>query len=256
MILLFKLLTVPASIGFITFLEKRLGTQIAGLLGGFPVVAGPILIFLAIENGPVFATTAATSAISAIICLLFFGVSYCWISKKFKWQITYIASLLVWFISATIVSKTAISLSAALPLTFALLACSSRLLPPHIISKDVQGTSLNLLPRMLAGASLTLVTTTLSSSMGATWIGILSMFPVIGSVLAIFIHRTKGANQVTTMYLGMIRGLYSSAIYFFVLALLLPITGIAIAVIFSLIACISVQFVFNAHKIFKWPFKP
>jgi len=87
LILLFKLFTVPLFIGILTLLEKKFGARIVGLLGGFPIIAGPILTFLAIDNGSQFAILAATSAISAIICLLGFGVTYCWLSKNIRGQL-------------------------------------------------------------------------------------------------------------------------------------------------------------------------
>ena len=251
MLLIFKLLTTPFFIGAITLLEKKWGTWIAGLLGGFPVIAGPIIAFLAIENGWAFATSAAISAMSSIICLLCFGVSYCWLSKKFKWYIAYSISLIAWLLSAVFFANASPPLLIALPLSCALLMLAPYALPNTKESIGDQNISTNLLPRMISGALLTLSITSLSIFIGPAWSGILSMFPVIGSVLAIFIHRSKGANKVSEMYSGMFKGLYSSLFYFFALAIFLPITSISLAIVIGIAASILVQIILQYKNIIK-----
>lgn len=251
MLLIFKLLTTPFFIGAITLLEKKWGTWIAGLLGGFPVIAGPIIAFLAIENGPVFATSAAISAISSIICLLCFGVSYCWLCKKLNWYTAYSISLMAWLLSAIFFANASLPLLIAFPLSCALLILAPYSLPNTKESIGDQNIPTNLLPRMISGALLTLSITSLSIFIGPAWSGILSMFPVIGSVLAIFIHRSKGANKVTEMYRGMFKGLYSSLFYFFALATFLPRISISSAIAIGIAASISIQIVLQYKNLIK-----
>lgn len=256
MLLIFKFLTTPFFIGAITLLEKRWGTWIAGLLGGFPVIAGPILAFLAIENGSAFATSAAISAISSIICLLCFGITYCWLSKKFKWYIAYPISLMIWLLSAIIFASASLPLLIAFPLSCVLLLLAPYALPdPKEAIRD-QNMPVNLLSRMIAGALLTLSITSLSSFIGPEWSGILSMFPVIGSVLAIFIHSSRGATKVAEMYKGMFKGLYSSLFYFYALAIFLPNISISFAIGIGILASIFVQIIFQYKNIFERFSKP
>lgn len=250
MILFFKLITTPFFIGVITLLEKRWGAWIAGLLGGFPVIAGPIITFLALDNGIDFAIKASISGISGINCLLIFGISYCWLSKKFPWNITYPISVLIWFFSAFVFVKASIPLITGFLLTSLMLFFAPHLLPKSkIIEESINAPKIELAPRIIAGITLTLVITGLSNLIGPQWSGTLTMFPVIGSVLAIFIHRSKDANQVTKMYSGMARGLYSSAFYFLTIALMLPTTNIVVATISGLMACFAIQVVLNYKKI-------
>ncbi|PAU51029.1 hypothetical protein [Pseudomonas sp. PICF141] len=49
-----------------------------------------------------------------------------------------------------------------------------------------------LLLRMLAGALLTLAVTLLASTVGERWSGLLAVFPVLGSVMAVFSQHTAG----------------------------------------------------------------
>ncbi len=58
-VLLLKLFLVPALIALVTLAGRRWGPAVAGWLSAFPVVAGPILGFIALEQGAAFAARAA-----------------------------------------------------------------------------------------------------------------------------------------------------------------------------------------------------
>lgn len=46
--LLLKLTLVPLFIALVTLAGKRWGNRLAGILGGLPIVAGPIVVLLAL----------------------------------------------------------------------------------------------------------------------------------------------------------------------------------------------------------------
>ncbi|MBN8494763.1 MAG: hypothetical protein J0M00_25385 [Burkholderiales bacterium] len=46
-----KLLLVPAFLGLLTLVARWLGPAVAGWLAGLPLVAGPIVLILALEQG-------------------------------------------------------------------------------------------------------------------------------------------------------------------------------------------------------------
>ncbi len=83
--LFLKLTVVPLFIAVVTLAGRRWGAGVAGLLGGFPIVAGPIVVFVALEHGAQFGALAATAAISAVAGLLVFGIAYCWASIRWPW---------------------------------------------------------------------------------------------------------------------------------------------------------------------------
>jgi hypothetical protein len=91
---------------------------------------------------------------------------------------------------------------------------------------------------MLAGAVLTLAVTTLSTSMGATWSGLLSVFPLLGIVLAVSAQRAHGADFVALLMRGMVIGRASFAAFFAVTATLLPRYGVWIS--FAIACAVSV----------------
>jgi len=60
-LLALKLLVVPTLLGLISVAGRKWGPGVAGWLAGFPVITGPILVFLATERGSGFAAQAASA---------------------------------------------------------------------------------------------------------------------------------------------------------------------------------------------------
>lgn len=241
MILILKLCIVPLFIGLITLAGRKWGSGVAGLMGAFPVVAGPIIIFIALEQGPEFATLTSVSAIAATACLMVFGLVYSWSCIRYSWSIALLIALSTWFLSAFVLAKCSLGFEASL-----VIAIGSLLMTPYLLPKikaiAPPKTKLHDLPwRMLVGALLTISVTTLAALLGETWSGILAVFPVIGLVLAVFTHNTLGPAHVTQVYRGMVKGFYSFTAFFVTLSLLLPITSILIATIASVISAILAQ---------------
>jgi len=240
-LLILKLTIVPLFIGLITLVGRKWGSSVAGLVGAFPVVAGPIIIFIALEQGSQFAALTSISAISATACLLIFGLVYSWACIRLAWLLALLSALVAWFMMALTLAMTTPSLGTAL-----LIAICSLIITPFLLPRTKQTappkTKLHDLPwRMLVGAFLTLSVTTLASALGVVWSGILAVFPVIGLVLAVFTHNTLGPTHVTQVYRGMVKGLYSCAAFFLTLTLLLPKTSILIATLSSVVMAIVMQ---------------
>ncbi|HEX5513355.1 MAG TPA: hypothetical protein VFY81_03100, partial [Gammaproteobacteria bacterium] len=94
--LILKLAIVPLFIAAVTMAGRRWGSRIAGLLGGFPVVTGPIVVFIALEQGQQFGALAALAAISGVAGLLAFGIAYSWASLRWPWQASLACGLVAW----------------------------------------------------------------------------------------------------------------------------------------------------------------
>lgn len=95
--------------------------------------------------------------------------------------------------------------------------------------------------RMLAGTLLTLAVTTLSASMGPAWSGVLSVFPLLGSVLAVSAQRAHGAPFVALLMRGMVIGRASFAAFFLVAASTLPTLGVLPAFACGAVVSVLVQ---------------
>jgi hypothetical protein len=67
---------------------------------------------------------------------------------------------------------------------------------------------------------MVLAITTAAASLGPTWSGLLSPFPVFSSVLAAFAHHMSGAAAAARLQRGVVAGIFSFAAFFLVVALL------------------------------------
>ena len=243
--LLLKLTIVPLFIALVTLAGKKWGAQLAGLLGGLPIVAGPIVIFLALEQGRAFGVVASTSAIVSVVALLAFGLAYSWLSLSKSWPVTYALSLLVWLATAFLLAQLTLTPFFAVILALIAIVLTPVLLPK--VSFEPTGSSnLKDLPlRLISGTVLTLAVTQSAQLLGGNWSGILAVFPVIGSVLAIFTHRSQGAAAVTQLYRGMVKGLCSLSLFFLILTITWQSHGFWWPVIIAITSALSLQLIFR-----------
>lgn len=225
--LLLKLLVIPGFLLLISLAGKRWGPSVAGWLSGLPVVVGPILFFLAIEQGEVFAAQSATAALSAMFAMIAFCVTYAQVAQRTGWPLALLVSLTVWTILAGGLSLIPGSL------VFSLCAAATALLAAPYLFPAVQPLaggpapkSDKLVLRMVAGAVLTLVVTLLASTVGERWSGLLAVFPVLGSVMAVFSQQTRGPAFTAALLRATATGMYSFAAFCLVLALTLPLLGL------------------------------
>jgi uncharacterized membrane protein (GlpM family) len=220
-----KLSLVPLFLLTVSLAARRWGPQVGGALAGFPVITGPILLIIALEQGNAFAAQAAVGSLAAVAALLAFAVCYSWVCRRWPWPLTLTCAVSVWFVTATLLARSGASASMGAALVAALAAL---LLAPFVLPKRSAQAPLvglpaaELLARMVAGALLTLLITTVAARLGASWSGLLAVFPVIATVLGVFSQRTYGPAFVARIFRGTAFGLYSFAVFCLLLGRLLP----------------------------------
>jgi len=91
-LLLLKIIVVPALIISVTLAGRRWGPRVGGVLASFPLVAGPVLFFLAQEQGEGFAAEAARATLVSLIAVGASGLAYAWASLRAPWWASLAAS--------------------------------------------------------------------------------------------------------------------------------------------------------------------
>ncbi|WP_431478872.1 hypothetical protein [Massilia eburnea] len=81
-ILALKLFLVPWLIYAVTLAGRRWGPAVAGWLSAFPIVAGPILLAISLEQGAGFAAAAAQGTLLAVLAMIVFSLTYAWASGR------------------------------------------------------------------------------------------------------------------------------------------------------------------------------
>lgn len=242
-VLLLKLFLVPALIALVTLAGRRWGPAVAGWLSAFPIVAGPILWFIAIEQGAAFAARSAVGTLSAVLAMLAFGLSYAWAATRYSWLL----SLPLAYVGYA-VAVIALDLwnTSTLPVTglvvLAGLWFAPRLYPVLPAPAKARSKPPNdMLLRMGLGALLVLLVTHFAASLGPDLSGVFAMFPVMGTVLVLFTHRSAGAAATIQLLRGMVLGFYAFGTFCMVLAWALSVTGVGLAFLCALSAAAAIQ---------------
>jgi hypothetical protein len=241
--LFFKIVLPVLMIGIVTVAAHRWGPVAGGVLGAVPSKGGPILLFLAIEQSPSFAATAAVTALGGAAGCGIFCLVYARICHRTTWPIaalvSYGAFLVVW---AAMIPLERWGLLPAFIATAAILAASRRLLPAAAPTSSRRHMSRTDLPsRMIAGAGMVVFVTAVGPIFGATISGMLTTIPTIAAVLAIFTHAQEGPGRTVGVMRGMTHGLLGFASFLAVVGATIESRGIAVGFALALAAVVVVQ---------------
>lgn len=212
--LLLKLTLVPSLIAIVALLGKRYGTTVAGLLSGFPIIAAPIIYFLALEQGTVFALHTAQSSVLGIGALAAFCTGYAHLSQRYTWWQSYGLAVILFGLAAILLIPLGYVVPAPL-LTLAVIAIGLWLTPAldHRLAPLTTRVS-EIAWRMLCAIVLVLSVTLLAQRLGTTASGILAAFPVAASVLAIFSQRYGSSPHAYQAMRAVLQGLLSLLSFF------------------------------------------
>lgn len=242
----FKLLVVPSLIAAVTLAGRRWGPAVAGWLSGFPIVTGPILFFIAYEQGAVFGSEAALGTLLGIPAILAFNLAYAWTATRRTWPLSLAAALTAYAGAAFALVTWSPSAGTSLALVLLLLAFGARLFPGLGRELPAPGRlsgHREIVYRMLAAAALVAAVTYFAAAIGPQLSGLFAMFPVISIVLASFSHHYSGAAFVTRLLKSVILGWYALAVFSLVAYLLLPLTHLALAFLGAVASASAVQLV-------------
>jgi hypothetical protein len=225
-VLLLKVTLAPALVAATTLAGRRWGALVAGVVGGFPAVVGPILIALDIQHGDAFAARAAGGALAGLISLTAFVLAYGWLARRLAWPAALVASWAAFAAATLALDGVELAVELALPLVLGGFAFAYVALPRD--ARPVDATAVpdwDLPLRLVATAVFVLVLTGLAGALGPHLSGLLAAFPVLASVLAAFVHAQEGPEAVAEFLRGLVAGLGGFAAFCFAVAELMPAVG-------------------------------
>jgi hypothetical protein len=247
---------MPTVVALVTVVSKKWGNSIGGILAGLPWVAGPIILFIALEQGREFAVNSIPGVMLGIIGWSLFCVVYVLVGRRYNALVSVLAGYLAYTLVGILLNPTVDYLNVYqwFSLSLLVLFLSIFFFPkvPFQHSFSVKNLKFEIPLRMIIITLFVITITFLAERLGPTWSGILTPFPVMTTVLAIFTHYTQGIYQVRKIYMGLFTGSLGFAFFLFLQAILMPIYGIAIALIVGIlvdiILTISMKFVFQKYK--------
>ena len=223
-----RLLLAPSLVAIATSVGYRFGPKITGWVAGFPVVAGPILLLFALEQGPLFAARAAESSLLGAVSLSAFCLMYTHVARNYPWPVSLVSGWIcfggltyllqhvpsIWWLNA-------VAALGAIRLAMLLMPePHSPLLPRTIRQWDIPS-------RMLATAILVIGLTSAARGAGSRISGLLTPFPIVTSVIAVFAHRDQGYPGAVRTLQGLLASMWAFVVFCTVLNLTLLHWGIA-----------------------------
>ncbi|QOL48067.1 hypothetical protein [Massilia litorea] len=218
-VLLLKLLLVPCLIYGVTLAGRRWGQAVAGWLSAFPIVAGPILFTLTLEQGAGFAANAAQGTLLAVVAILVFSLAYAWAALRFGVAGSMALALLAYAAAVAALQRLDLPLAVAFVLVWAALLLARRLFPQDAAGPAGTPARGDLPWRMFAAAALVLAVTTGAAHLGARLSGFFAMFPVMSTVLVGFAHAGSGRGSAVALLRGMVVGYFGFAVFCVTLAM-------------------------------------
>lgn len=210
-VLALKLFLVPSLIYAVTLAGRRWGPAVAGWLSAFPIVAGPILLAISLEQGTGFAAAAAEGTLMAVLAMIAFSLTYAWASGRMGVAGAMSVALAAWALAVAGLQ------SVRLPLPFAAVAVVTALLaaprlfpsrsPAQVAPAGARRRS-DLPWRMLAGAVLVMSVSAAAAGLGPRLSGFFAMFPVMGTVLVGFTHVQSGRDSAVQLLRGTMLGYF------------------------------------------------
>ena len=217
-LLLLKIVLVPMLVVVVTLGGRRWGPRVGGFLTSFPIVAGPTLFFFSVEQGPAFAGEAARATLVSLVGVAVSGVVYVWAAVELPWW----ASLTVSWAAFVATSLALTAVRWSLPLGLVLAVGSFFLV--RALMPAVHGTPTarprsrwDLPLRVAASVTVVLVLTHVADWLGPTRSGAFTAFPAALAILLVFTHVQQGVPSVVRFLHGFLPGMWSFALFCFVL---------------------------------------
>jgi hypothetical protein len=237
-----KVLLSPLCVVAISLAGRRWGMAVAGVLGGLPVVAGPILLVETLLHGRGFGADAAAGTLLGLAALTAFVVVYGRVAAGAGPVSSVLCGWAAFLLGVAVLSPLRPPAALSLVLVSACFALGLRLLPTASSPATAVAPPWWDLPaRALAALGLVLTLTGLSGALGAHLSGLLAPFPIITSVLAVFTQAHGGFAPVAVLLRNFLIGFYGFAAFCFVLAITLHSLSTAAAFGLATAAALAVQ---------------
>jgi hypothetical protein len=238
-LLALKLLVAPSFIVATSVLARRFGVRVAGVVGGLPAIAGPILLVIALERGRSFAADAATGTVLGIVALAVFVVAYVAVSSRFAWPWALLIGWASFLVAVLALRPVHVGPLAAFGLACG--ACAATLVVlPRRQSVPVPSRPYPRWDLPLRGVSAVIPIVAVTSSarlLGPHLAGLLTAFPIITPVLAAFTHAQQGDREVARLLRGMTVGFFAYALFCFTVSV--AVRGLGVGAAFALATALA-----------------
>ena len=219
-----KLAAVPTVVWLASWAGRRWGHKASGWISGMPLIAAPIVLFLAMDQPREFALPTAWITMTmapavGVHCLLFAHLSRLPLRGVLAWPLCLTAGWL-----GCVLTELALTEVVVPNFIGAVVAVMELLLLGVLMPRSAPGSEAPRIPaseiivRMAAALVLATVITLGANSFGPEVSGILLGFPITASVLPVFTLVLYGPDATIRLLAGFQNGLIGFVVYFYAFA--------------------------------------
>ncbi len=231
----------PLLLLLVSFVQRRHGPALGGLLAGLPLTSGPVVLFTALHGGAALAgrTAAATLAGVGPVCLL--CRVYAAAARRHGPRATLAAALAAFAVTASALELLRPPTALVLPADLLVLARVAAGWPGAAVAADRTGGGAAPGVRMVLVTGWVLAVCALTWRLGPAAVGPFAPFPVLVVVQVAHTRRAGGAAAATAFLRSVVRAEWCFVAVFATLAALLPGLGTAAAFAAALAAGAGAQ---------------
>jgi hypothetical protein len=218
-LLLAKLVATPAILALVTWVERRFGPSLAGLVFGFPLVTSLASVFLAIEQGAAFARDTTVGLLVGIATFALFVLAYAHAARRgAPWPLAVAVALALYLPAAYGGSRLGdLGRGPAAVLAAMALGAAAAAMPRGLGDAAPRPHGRWELPlRIAVATTLVVAVTALAQAAGPQLTGILLLVPVTTATVASFVLARAGRAAVVRMLRGLAWGCFSFVAFFIV----------------------------------------
>jgi hypothetical protein len=232
-----------ALVGLSTLAGRRWGHEVAGLVGAFPLIVGPVLLLTAERQDAAAAARTAVATLLGLVTLSGFALVYARSAGRSHWPVSV---ALGWTAAAALgilVGRIEAGLLGALAAAALSIALARAGLPRRRGAENAPPVlpRWELPVRMALTAALIVGLTAAGDRFGPAVAGILAALPTLASVLAVFTHARFGHVALVSMLRGMLSGLAGFVVFCALIALLVEPAGVPTAFALATVAAALTQ---------------
>ena len=200
--LVFKMAMTAAVVVFISIVVERSGPFIGAMIAALPTAAGAAYVILAIEHPPSFIAASAIGSMAIGAAVAVFAAVYAALAQRHGLVLSLGIALLVWFACAAVLRRfnwtplSALALNAAVYAVTVPLSWRYRSSGP---AKKFLRTRYDIPLRALAAATVVVIVTTGSQSIGSFASGMFALFPIVFCSSIVILHPRVGGKPTASV---------------------------------------------------------
>jgi hypothetical protein len=241
-LLFIKLVSVPALIWAVSVIAHRWGPSVGGLILGLPLTSGPVIFFLAVEQGSSFASGAALGTLLALISLSASCLVFSWLSFRSSWYSSLLGCCITYFAVTLLLNSVLVPIAIAFIAVAMFLIIVWKLFPSGTYENaSRQPPRWEIPARMIAATLLVVLITEGAAVLGPHLSGLLTPFPVYATIMGVFIRKSDGAGACALFLRGVTTGCFTNSVFLFLIASFIVSLGLLHVFGLALIALLTMH---------------